>query len=272
MNVFVPYGIAYVIIARVYYKDKPAESILEKTIEDTKAKQELPLTDEPVRSLSDKPTEDVQTTPDSPAKDEPESRISDKSIDDVQTRQGSPDTEEPEDEVVFPLKPEKKTRHVYINPNLEYASFFSRVFAAVVDFLIALIILFVEVLMILVVSAIIVDPSMQMSDEEMNTLWSKVAGIAAIICMFFTTWLYYALFESSTAGATPGKMLFKITVTDFDGDNISFWRASKRTLWKHLMFMISFLIIPIYAFLLAALSDQKQALHDVFAKTLVVKK
>lgn len=41
-------------------------------------------------------------------------------------------------------------------------------------------------------------------------------------------WLYYALSESSPKQATLGKQAMKITVTDIDGNRISFARATGR--------------------------------------------
>ncbi len=247
MNIFVPYSIIYIFINRILFKDKPAERISDKPIVDVKVKQESPVKDEPAKNISDKPIEDIQKTQDSPVKDESEEKV------------------------VFHFIPEEETHDDKEDLNLEYASFFRRVFAAVVDFLIASVLILGALLSVSVVSVIIVDPTMQMSEEGMHELWSKNPALIVIGCIFITTWLYYALFESSKTGATPGKMLLGIKVTGYDGDNISFWQASKRIFLKHFMFMISFLIIPIFAFLIAAFNAKKQASHDVFAKTLVVK-
>ncbi len=81
-------------------------------------------------------------------------------------------------------------------------------------------------------------------------------------------WLgYYAAMESSSNQATVGKMALGIKVTDLEGNRISFGRALGRNLAK----IISALIFYI-GFIMAAFTAKKQALHDMIANTLVVKK
>jgi uncharacterized RDD family membrane protein YckC len=87
------------------------------------------------------------------------------------------------------------------------------------------------------------------------------------IVSFIISWLYYALMESSGFQATLGKMALGIIVTDTDGQRIGFARASARFFGK----LISAIIIYI-GFLMAAFTDKKQALHDIIAETLVIKK
>ena len=79
--------------------------------------------------------------------------------------------------------------------------------------------------------------------------------------------LYYAAMESSSNQATVGKMALGIKVTDLEGNRISFGRALGRNLAK----IISVLIFYI-GFIMAAFTAKKQALHDMIANTLVVKK
>ena len=80
-------------------------------------------------------------------------------------------------------------------------------------------------------------------------------------------WLYWALFESSALQATLGKMALGIQVTDLHGNPISFAKATGRNFAK----FISGLIFCI-GFLMAGWTEKKQALHDIMAGTLVVKK
>jgi len=79
--------------------------------------------------------------------------------------------------------------------------------------------------------------------------------------------LYYAAMESSSNQATVGKMALGIKVTDLEGNRISFGRAVGRNLAK----IISVLIFYI-GFIMAAFTAKKQALQDMIAGTLVVKK
>ena len=79
-------------------------------------------------------------------------------------------------------------------------------------------------------------------------------------------WLYYALMESSPKQATVGKMALGIVVTDLEGRRIGFGRATGRYFAK----ILSVLILGI-GFLMVAFTERKQGLHDLLAKTLVVK-
>jgi uncharacterized RDD family membrane protein YckC len=78
------------------------------------------------------------------------------------------------------------------------------------------------------------------------------------------TWFYYAGMESSSRQATIGKSIMGIYVTDFDGQRISFLRATGRYFAK----ILSALILMI-GFIMAAFTARKQALHDIIAGTLV---
>jgi uncharacterized RDD family membrane protein YckC len=80
-------------------------------------------------------------------------------------------------------------------------------------------------------------------------------------------WIYYALMESSVKQATLGKMALGIAVTDLEGKRISFARATGR----HFSKIISGVILYI-GFIMAAFTEKKQALHDIIADCLVIKK
>ncbi|MCH8540668.1 MAG: RDD family protein [Opitutales bacterium] len=78
-------------------------------------------------------------------------------------------------------------------------------------------------------------------------------------------WLYHALMESSHRQATLGKMAMGIVVTDLNGQQISFGRASGRFFGMYLSAFI-FLI----GFIMVAFTAKKQGLHDILASCLVV--
>jgi uncharacterized RDD family membrane protein YckC len=94
----------------------------------------------------------------------------------------------------------------------------------------------------------------------------EAAGILVTLLLLVGVWLYYALFESSHHQATLGKMALGIKVTTMDGQRISFGQASARFWCK----IISGLILNI-GYIMAAFTEKKQGLHDIIAKTLVVK-
>ncbi|HKC20525.1 MAG TPA: RDD family protein [Candidatus Dormibacteraeota bacterium] len=80
-------------------------------------------------------------------------------------------------------------------------------------------------------------------------------------------WAYFMVMESSPARGTLGKMALNLYVGDKHGDPITFRRALARNLLK----ILSGLLFGI-GFVVAAFSPKKQALHDVLAGTLVLRK
>jgi uncharacterized RDD family membrane protein YckC len=93
--------------------------------------------------------------------------------------------------------------------------------------------------------------------------WSALINVVSVFGWF----LYFALMESSSHQATIGKIGLGIQLTDIDGNRLSFGRALGRNLAK----LISAVILYI-GFILAAFTERKQALHDMIAGTLVVKR
>ncbi len=84
--------------------------------------------------------------------------------------------------------------------------------------------------------------------------------------VIFIGWLYFAFLESSSEQTTLGKQAFGIFVTDLDGGHISFFRASGR-------FLVKLLAAPfLVGYFMAAFTKKHQALYDLIASTLVVKK
>jgi uncharacterized RDD family membrane protein YckC len=94
-----------------------------------------------------------------------------------------------------------------------------------------------------------------------------IAQALSIFVGIIITWLYRALLESSPRQATLGKQAMGIVVTDLNGDRISFGKATARSFSKYLS-----AIILLIGYIMAAFTEQKQALHDIIAGTLVVKK
>ena len=98
----------------------------------------------------------------------------------------------------------------------------------------------------------------------------EAAGSAVLtinLVMLVIGWLYFAIMESSTPQATLGKMLIGIVVTDASGQPIGFGRATGRYFGK----LVSGIILGI-GYLMAAFTKRKQALHDIMAGCLVIRK
>lgn len=81
-------------------------------------------------------------------------------------------------------------------------------------------------------------------------------------------WLYHALLESSEWQASAGKKALGLTVTDLAGHRISFARASGRHFGK---IVTNFIPLGI-GYILAGITEKKQALHDMLASCLVLRK
>jgi uncharacterized RDD family membrane protein YckC len=94
--------------------------------------------------------------------------------------------------------------------------------------------------------------------EDLLNVWLVSAAL---------TWAYYSILESSPARATIGKMALGLFVGDVHGDPISFTRATVRYWLKVLS---SFFLMT--GWLMAAFTPRKQALHDLLAGTLVLRK
>jgi len=80
------------------------------------------------------------------------------------------------------------------------------------------------------------------------------------------TWLYSALLESSAKQGTLGKIVLGLKVVDYNNQPISFARATGRYFSK----FISAVILMI-GFIMVAFTAKKQGLHDMIARTLVIK-
>jgi eukaryotic-like serine/threonine-protein kinase len=92
---------------------------------------------------------------------------------------------------------------------------------------------------------------------------AKFTSIAVLILQ----WLYFVVLESSNLQATVGKMPLRIIVTDVNGKRLSFGQANIRYWSKN----ISGLILCI-GYIVAFFTKKKQALHDIIANSVIVNK
>ena len=110
------------------------------------------------------------------------------------------------------------------------------------------------------------------SGEHISDDVAAFVGIGFVLGFFVITigvrWLYYALSESSSWQGTLGKKMLNLTVTDLSGQPISFARASGRYFSK----FISSLIPLAIGYILAGFTEKKQAVHDMIASCLVLRK
>jgi uncharacterized RDD family membrane protein YckC len=130
---------------------------------------------------------------------------------------------------------------------MEYAGFWRRVAAALID---GILVGVVSWIVTLIFSGI-----------------SDGAEVTAQILVLIAAYGYYAGMESSSYQATVGKIALGIQVTDLNGNRISFGRALGRNLAE----ILSALILGI-GYIMVAFTAKKQGLHDMIAGTLVVQK
>jgi len=142
--------------------------------------------------------------------------------------------------------------------HLVYAGFWLRFAAILIDGLI--------LLPLAIISFGFNFASNAATDNSVKIAIVLVSMVYSIFCVV-VQWLYFALQESSRAQATLGKRLLGIQVTDRAGNRVGFGRASGRYFGK----IISALILYI-GFMMAGWTHRKQALHDMMADTLVVRK
>jgi uncharacterized RDD family membrane protein YckC len=86
------------------------------------------------------------------------------------------------------------------------------------------------------------------------------------VLTFVVVTLYFALFEVSSWQATPGKRILKIYVTDLKGLPTTLARALGRNIAKQIS---GFVLI---GYFLAGFTEKKQALHDILAGCLVLRR
>jgi uncharacterized RDD family membrane protein YckC len=134
-------------------------------------------------------------------------------------------------------------------PTIQYAGFWKRVAAWLIDFIITFVIICLFALIFF-------------TDETDSAAVSKGKYSAWGIII---TWLYYALMESSATQGTLGKMALGIKVTDLNGHKIGFGKATGRHFGKIVSGIMLFI-----GFIMVAFTQKKQGLHDIMAGCLVV--
>ncbi|MBZ5660904.1 MAG: RDD family protein [Acidobacteriia bacterium] len=92
--------------------------------------------------------------------------------------------------------------------------------------------------------------------------------LLAMLFFIALQWLYFAGMESSERQGTFGKAAMSLRVTDLEGRRLSFGHATGRFFSK----IITSLIPLFIGYIMAGFTEKKQALHDMIAGTLVVRK
>jgi uncharacterized RDD family membrane protein YckC len=151
-----------------------------------------------------------------------------------------------------------------------YAGFWMRLLAAIIDGVllgIVNIIILVPFLGLVGLTAAARGSDVDMESDGAGLMIALLSTyLISMLAVAVAGWLYFALMESSARGATLGKMALGLRVVDLNGNRIGFGRATGRYFGK----IISGAILCI-GYLMAAFTQQKQALHDIMAGCLVVR-
>jgi uncharacterized RDD family membrane protein YckC len=158
-----------------------------------------------------------------------------------------------------------------------YATFGQRFLALIIDAIIISVVYFAILTPIITVLGLGIASKAQnmesMTEDEAASAAMGMAGgiIAAIGTAFLAVYaiqlLYYSIMESSKYQGSVGKIALGIKVVDLNGNRVSFGTAFVRAIGKLISGMIMYI-----GYLMAAFTEKKQALHDMIASTLVVKK
>jgi uncharacterized RDD family membrane protein YckC len=151
--------------------------------------------------------------------------------------------------------PVNEIRHRAQTGPMEYAGFWVRFAAYLIDTIIlAVVQLF---LVVLLIRSGQIEMSKGVPVQQPLLLPLLSGGIF---------WMYFAGMESSALQATFGKMMLGLKVTDLSGGKISFARATGRYFGK----IISSLLLCI-GYLMIVFTGRNQALHDLMAGCLVIR-
>lgn len=147
-----------------------------------------------------------------------------------------------------------------------YAGFLWRLLAYLIDGALISIVQLTLALGVVLIAPSELSQASNPADLFANSPYMRALLNVAPVC-WALGWAYFAILESSPAQATVGKMVLNLYVSDLHGDPISFGRASLRY-WCKLLSNLTLLI----GWLMAAFTPRKQALHDVLAGTLVLRR
>jgi uncharacterized RDD family membrane protein YckC len=159
-------------------------------------------------------------------------------------------------------------------PMVPYAGFWLRAVAYLLDLLIVSIVALPVIIGLAVVTGLSAAVgAMGSNSQDDPAAILATAGFVMFLCLLILImlgglWLYYALLESSNWQGTVGKKALGLIVTDLDGRRVSFARATGRFFSR----LITGLVPLMIGYILAGITAKKQALHDMIAGTLVLRK
>ena len=162
---------------------------------------------------------------------------------------------------------------VYAQSSVQYAGFWLRVVAYLIDSIVlgvGFMALFIPFAIMTGLTAVLGNIHPGDDPREVGAVLGGTffLGLFTVACLgFLGGWLYHAKMESSSWQATLGKKALNLRVTDLYGARVSFNRATGR----HFAKLITGLIPLGVGFMLAGLTERRQALHDMIAGCLVLR-
>jgi uncharacterized RDD family membrane protein YckC len=116
---------------------------------------------------------------------------------------------------------------------------------------------------------VVTDSPAFLTSPDLNTLQLRLTppftGLGFLV-LYLMLWLYFASFEASVWQATPGKRILGLYVTDLGGRPLTFARSAIRNVAR----LISGVML--IGYILAGFTEKKQALHDILASCLVLRR
>jgi uncharacterized RDD family membrane protein YckC len=152
-----------------------------------------------------------------------------------------------------------------------YAGFWLRLVAAIIDGVI------ISIPTVPVFFALFLSSFRNLQTLQDPTVVWTILGpkiLFALVISLFVSWLYWGLFESSTWRATLGKKALGLVVTDLEGRQITFMRASGRFFAGRGVSCIPYLgsLYFLIDCICVGFTARKQAVHDMIASCLVLRK
>jgi uncharacterized RDD family membrane protein YckC len=158
-----------------------------------------------------------------------------------------------------------------IVPGMPYAGFWLRFLAYLIDGVVIGMVFGIFVLILIGIVGIgYFRDLLEGINVEDSTIPMAFITFIILLSLFslLAGWLYHAWMESSRYQGTLGKMALGLVVTDLRERPITFARASGRFFAKLITGLIPFCI----GYIMAGFTEKKQALHDMIASCLVLRK
>jgi uncharacterized RDD family membrane protein YckC len=160
---------------------------------------------------------------------------------------------------------------------LNYAGFWVRLFAGLVD-LTVLLIPFSTIVSLAAMGMNVwysfffgMRPGQPLPEDLARK--GPILVLIGVFVFIVSGWLYFGFLESSAWRGTLGKQMFGLYVGDENGDPIGFWKATQRFLGGR--FLMHVPVVGIYYFIVdcacIAILPRNRAIHDVLAGCLVLR-